>query len=228
MDAHIYQQFIHCGEEIEISPAFIVNMCGCNLNCPTCSERIHWQTARRTWSGDAETYANLLAPKLETANIKSFEWIGGEPTLYLPFVLKATELLKAKLTRPLPFYLNTNGYYDVQQMDKIVRILDGFVFDLKACPECSDKIIGKSCPDYFETVCANILKATESDCDVIVRHLVMPGHVDCCAKYCVQWLKQHAPSARLNLMTTFQNFNDCPDYPFELKDEDLKKLREIR
>ncbi len=227
MQARIYQQFIHCGEELEISPAFIVNMSGCNLNCPTCSERIHWQTARRTWTGDAATYAELLADKLSASNVRAFEWIGGEPTIYLDFVLEATRLLKTKLTRTIPFYLNTNGYYDPSRQRDIVAVMDGFVFDLKACSACAPSIVGP-CPDYFERVTGNIERACDSSCDVIVRHLVMPGHVDCCTRPCVDWLKEHAPRARINLMTTFQNFNDCPAYPFELSEEDLNKVKALK
>ena len=224
--ASIYQQFVHCGEERELSPAFIVNMVGCNLSCPTCSERIHWQSAKRVWKGDSETYASKLAPHLEKTELKSFEWIGGEPTIWLPFVLEATRLLKSKLTKKLPFYLNTNGYYDPARNDEITEVMDGFVFDLKACEACAPKIVGHA-PNYYQTVCQNILNACETSCDVIVRHLVMPGHFECCTKPCVAWLRKNAPRARINIMTTFQNFNDCPDYPFCLSEEDRRKAEAL-
>ena len=225
--ASIYQQFVHCGEERELSPAFIVNMLGCNLSCPTCSERIHWQTAKRIWRGDAKTYAAKLAPHLETANIKSFEWIGGEPTIWLPFVLEATQQLKKTLSRKLPFYLNTNGYYDAAHNDELTLLMDGFVFDLKACDACAHKIVGPAL-NYYETVCKNILLACASSCDIIVRHLVMPGHFDCCTKPCIDWLCANAPRARINIMTTFQNFNDCPEYPFSLSKEEKLKAEELK
>ncbi len=224
--ASIYQQFVHCGEERELSPAFIVNMIGCNLSCPTCSERMHWQTAKRTWHGDAQTYAEKLAPHLDSLELRAFEWIGGEPTLYLPFVLEATALLKQRLKRSIPFYLNTNGYYAFDQNEAITRLLDGFVFDLKCCSACAPAIVGPV-PDYYDRVCANIVEACKSSCDVIVRHLLMPGHFACCTRPCVDWLLKNVPKARVNLMTTFQNFNDCPDYPFSLSADERRQAEQL-
>ena len=223
-EATIYQQFVHCGEEPELSPAFIVNFSGCSLHCPTCSERIHWETARRVWKGNAADYAAALGPRLRQANIRSFEWIGGEPTLYLPFVLDATALLKQHIPG-IPFYLNTNGYYNHARNPEIISCMDGFVFDLKASPGCAEKIVGKS-NNYYETVCNNILEACASPCEVIVRHLVMPGHVECCTVPCVRWLRENAPRARINIMTTFQNFGGCPDYPADLPQSDRDLLKQ--
>lgn len=224
--AVIYQQFIHCGEEIELSPAFIVNMSGCNLHCPTCSERIHWTSATRVWCGEAEEYAEKMVPRLEKANIRSFEWIGGEPSIYFPFVYEATRLMKRLLHKKLPFYLNTNGYYVSELTPYLTEMMDGFVFDLKASRGCAQTIVGPA-PDYYDIVCDNIKAASQSACHLIVRHLVMPGHVDCCTKPCVDWLHQNVPKARLNLMTTFQNFNGCDGYPFELSEDDMARLKAL-
>ena len=224
--AVIYQQFIHCGEERELSPAFIVNLSGCNLHCPTCSERIHWESATRVWSGDPEAYAQKIVPRLERANVRSFEWIGGEPSIYFSFVVEATHRIKQSLQRKIPFYLNTNGYYAASLTPWLTDCMDGFVFDLKASQACAQNIVGDA-PDYFHTVCANIKAADASKRHIIVRHLVMPGHVDCCTKPCVDWLRHEVPQARINVMTTFQNFNDCDAYPFALPQKDIERLIEL-
>ena len=224
--AIIYQQFIHCGEELELSPAFIINLSGCNLCCPTCSERIHWETATRVWQGNAEEYANRLVPRLMHANVRSIEWIGGEPSIHLPFVLEATKRIKEALPHQIPFYFNTNGYYATELTPYITACMDGFVFDLKASRACAPRIVGGA-EDYYDTVCENIIKSSTYKCSIIVRHLVMPGHVDCCTKPCVEWLRKTVPQARINVMTTFQNFNGCKDYPFELEASDLQRLKEL-
>jgi len=49
---------------------------------------------------------------------------------------------------------------------------------------------------------ANLLWADE-DSRLIVRHLLMPGHVECCWKPVAQWLAAELPRVRVNLRYGF-------------------------
>ncbi len=42
---------------------------------------------------------------------------------------------------------------------------------------------------------------------MIVRHLVLPGHVDCCTKPALRWLAGHTSEALVNIMDQYH-----PDY----------------
>ena len=37
------------------------------------------------------------------------------------------------------------------------------------------------------------------DSDLIIRHLLVPGHVDCCWKPITAWISRRLPSARVSL-----------------------------
>lgn len=42
-------------------------------------------------------------------------------------------------------------------------------------------------PDYWETVTRNHKLAWESG-DMIIRHLVLPNHLECCTKPILEWI----------------------------------------
>lgn len=42
---------------------------------------------------------------------------------------------------------------------------------------------------------------------MIVRHLVLPNHIECCTRSVVEWLSKNVPRAILNLMDQYH-----PDY----------------
>ncbi len=48
----------------------------------------------------------------------------------------------------------------------------------------------------MERVTRNILRAAASG-DVIIRHLVLPGHLDCCTKPALEWMARNLPRDRV-------------------------------
>jgi putative pyruvate formate lyase activating enzyme len=48
----------------------------------------------------------------------------------------------------------------------------------------------------------NLLWAAQ-DGELIVRHLLMPGHFDCCWKPVAEWLAAELPSTKINLRSGF-------------------------
>jgi hypothetical protein len=49
--------------------------------------------------------------------------------------------------------------------------------------------------------------AAASEADVVIRHLVVPGHVDCCTRPALQWARNHFPQIPFHLMYQYR-----PDY----------------
>jgi putative pyruvate formate lyase activating enzyme len=56
---------------------------------------------------------------------------------------------------------------------------------------------------YFEVVSRNHAIAQENG-DLIIRHLVMPGHVECCTKPVLDWIAQNCPRALVNVMSQYR------------------------
>ena len=220
----IYQQFLHTGEEITLVPAFIINMSGCSLACPTCSERCRFGQNLLP-IGNAEKYAQAMARYFNRAGMpKSIEWIGGEPSTQLLFVLEVSYHLKT-LAVSAPIYLNTNAYFDASLLDLMHGLIDGFVFDLK-CTESCQHIAG-GFAQYYKTATLVIEKAVRAfPGNHILRHLVMPGHIDCCTKPIIEWCRDHIPTVTFNLMTTFHDFRPNAAI-FELPKCDAEKSIEL-
>jgi putative pyruvate formate lyase activating enzyme len=51
-------------------------------------------------------------------------------------------------------------------------------------------------------VTRNLLHAAEAS-EVLVRHLVMPGHVECCLRPVARWVAERMPEATFTLMTGY-------------------------
>ena len=199
----IYQHFLHYGEEISIIPAFVVNLAGCNLRCPDCPERHRW-TMPALKTGAPEYYARALIQHWEKSGFpKTIEWIGGEPSLNLPYILEVSEKLKMALPQCPKIYLNTNGYFESDLVEYMDGCFDGFVWDLKCMPSCARELVGYH--HYFEVVTNNILNGYQRwpVTNQILRHLVVPGHLECCTKEIIRWCEKEIPKMIFNLMTGF-------------------------
>lgn len=222
----IYQNFVHLGEECSIVPALVINMCGCNLSCPTCPERHRWSDCLPI--EDATSYAKAIARFIEKhGNIQSLEWIGGEPSLQVGFAIETSWKLREILGTVPTMYLNSNMYFSTDLLPILCSdeapSIDAFVYDLKCTAPCSRTITGAK--DYYEIVTHNIEVATHlrPHAPHILRHLVMPGHLDCCTNSILSWCKEHIPNVCINLMTTFHDFRPNGDGPLFLSDAEKHK-----
>jgi putative pyruvate formate lyase activating enzyme len=56
--------------------------------------------------------------------------------------------------------------------------------------------------DYSEVARANILVAVGQG-EVIIRHLLLPGHWDCCFVPTLAWIAEHVPTVPVSLRTDY-------------------------
>jgi putative pyruvate formate lyase activating enzyme len=56
--------------------------------------------------------------------------------------------------------------------------------------------------DYVRIVQENLLWA-DAHSELIVRHLLMPGHGECCWRPVAEWLAEHMPGVKVNLRAGF-------------------------
>ena len=48
---------------------------------------------------------------------------------------------------------------------------------------------------------------------MIIRHLVLPGHVDCCTKPVLEWIAENCPRALVNIMDQYRPEHLVARYP---------------
>jgi putative pyruvate formate lyase activating enzyme len=108
----------------------------------------------------------------------------------------------------VPMLWNSNFFVTLESM-RILRVLtDVWLPDFKFGPGRCAITLAKT-PWYWETVTRNIALIAEWGEDFTVRHLVMPGHVECCTNPVLEWIAERVPSMPVNVMAQFRPDNFC-------------------
>ena len=152
---------------------------GCTLRCSYCQNR----AISGKPVGEAVDGAQLrkVMEELIQQGAENIDLV--TPTHYLPTVLQA---LEKKL--PVPVVYNCGGYERVQTVEKLRGKVDIFLPDMKYADSALAKALSGAA-DYFPVAAAAIKAMADAagpiqwDGDrlkkgVIIRHLILPGHVD--------------------------------------------------
>ena len=179
---------------------------GCSLLCSFCqnTEISHGRFGREITPEDLRGIFNhLIAQGAHNINLVT-------PTHFLPGILPALEE-----PLPLPLVYNCGGYERVETLKRLEGKVDIYLPDLKyAEGDLAAEL--SNAPDYFETACAAIdemyrqVGPPQYDADgmmtrgVIIRHLVLPGHVQNSLKV-LDYIADHFPkgSVLLSLMAQY-------------------------
>ena len=107
-----------------------------------------------------------------------------------------------------PMLWNSNFFMTAEAM-KILRLLtDVWLPDFKFGPGRCAMTLAKT-PWYWETVTGNLLLLRDWGEDLTIRHLVMPGHVECCTYPALDWIAEHMPDVPVNVMDQYRPDNFC-------------------
>lgn len=195
-DTYQYKRYISLNEESSLAPALRVFLGGCNFRCRFCDEG---SDCFRRDHGEVIS-PDLFAEGLEAAldaGAKTVSLIGGEPTLH-PHTILATA---ASATKALPLVLNSNMYMTPEVLNLLDGVVTLYLADFKFGNDgCAKHLAGV--PRYMEVVCRNLKHATQLT-NVVVRHLLIPGHLDCCFRPVVDWMAENLPTTRFQLYTGY-------------------------
>ena len=68
--------------------------------------------------------------------------------------------------------------------------------------------------NYFDFISRNHKRIhDEGSGEIIIRHLVMPGHVECCSKPILEYVAKEIPNCVLNIMSQFRPQFKTSQYP---------------
>ena len=191
-DSHIYKQYTSLNEERELLPAWRVFLGGCNFGCPHCDEL---PEATQTGVGDlveprhwAEELSQAVARGAKTLSL-----LGGEPSLHAHTILATA----AASSEDLPLALNSNMYMTPEVLDLLDGVVHCYLADFKFGNDaCAERLAGV--PRYTEVVRRNLSWIFPRTA-VIVRHVLLPGHGDCCFRPIADWLSRTLPGIRFQL-----------------------------
>lgn len=221
--SRVFFEQILLGEEKPLIPSHEVFFSGCNMRCSFCYS---WEAILDPGRGHPMSpteFASLVDSRRREGAV-NLNLIGGEPTVNLPAILSALRLV----TEPTPIVWNSNSYMSEETMRLLDGVVDLFVGDFRfGNNRCAADIAMTE--GYFETASRNFVMAAES-ADLIIRHLLLPGHVECCLRPIAEWVATNLPEVPFNLMfqyvPCFQAAGD-PNLGRVLSDNEKSEALEI-
>jgi len=190
--------FEHVGEEPELVPSGTVFTMGCTMRCLHCQ---NWTISQRLENG--EIYKpEELAKEIEHLRLngcRNANLVGGEPTPWLQQWLKTFQHVNVNI----PVVWNSNSYYSPETAKLLAGFADVYLLDFKYGPgECAEKI--SDAPDYWKVCTYNHLEAKKYG-ELIIRVLVLPGHLECCTKPILEWIATNlGTETRVNVMFQYR------------------------
>ena len=194
--ARVFSAQIEVSDELELIPTYAIAFSGCDLRCDFCI------TGRESWNARAGIPAapERIAEDAKAAlnrGARTIMFLGGEPTIHLPTALEIVAALPNEAT--LLWKTNAHGTAAARML--LEDIFDVWVADYKFGNDaCAQRLA--AVPDYQRVVRENLCWAARHS-RLIVRHLLMPGHVDCCWAPVAAWLAEELPAVSVNLRSGF-------------------------
>lgn len=181
--ARIASEFIHIGEEAPLVPSHTIFFTGCTFKCVYCQ---NWDISQYPESGmkwSEEKLARTIDIRRQEGS-RNVNFVGGEPTPNTPYILRTMSLCRENI----PVVWNSNFYMSTETMDLLDGFVDLFLTDFKyGNGGCAGRL--SSVENYWEIVTRNHILASSSD--MLIRHLVLPNHIECCTKPILEWISQN-------------------------------------
>jgi putative pyruvate formate lyase activating enzyme len=193
--SRLFHEGVEWAGEESLVPSYVLSLSGCNLSCSFCLTGASSQNGRAGTPLDPAALARRIADG--AAGLRSVTLLGGEPSIHLDGALD----IAARVPRELQFVWKTNAYASPEGLSLLEGIPDVVLADFKfGNDECASRLA--NVPDYQHVVRENLRWAARTS-RLIVRHLLMPGHVECCFAPVADWLSRELPDVPLSLMTGF-------------------------
>ncbi len=203
----VCSEFMHLGEEAPLVPSYTIFFAGCTFKCVFCQ---NYDISQEPEAG-AEFTPKELARLIEEAKkegARNVNWVGGNPDPNLPAILEALRECEANISS----VWNSNMYYSSEAAELLKGTQDVYLADFKWFDDSCAKKYSKV-DNYLEVVSRNHLIARK-DAELIIRHLVMPGHLECCTKPILNWISRNlGRDVRVNVMDQYRPCYLAHQYP---------------
>ena len=138
---------------------------------------------------------------------------------YILLVLKELEI-------NVPQVWNSNMYCSSETMKLLDGVIDLYLTDFKYGNDDCAKRLSKV-DNYFEVVKRNH-KIAHDNGEMIIRHLVMPNHVECCSKPIMKWIADNLPNAVINIMAQYRPEYHACDYDDISRSVSMNEVNQVR
>jgi putative pyruvate formate lyase activating enzyme len=192
----VFRHRVEYGEETELVPSHLFYLSGCDLRCAFCIAGVNAFDASRGRELSGAFFNDAVAWG-RAQGASNVQWVGGEPTIHAPAIL---EVMAGCSDLP-PVVWKSDFYGTPEAFDLLRGAVDVYVADFKFGHDaCARRLAGVE--DYVRIVTRNLLRVA-GDARLIVRHLLLPGHAECCYEPVARWLKANLPDSRFSLRDSY-------------------------
>lgn len=216
----VASEFLHMGEETPLIPSHTVFFSGCTFKCVFCQN--YDISQKQTGFIIKPNVMSDIIKQRKKKGGRNINWVGGDPTPDLTFILKTLKETNVNL----PQIWNSNMYCSLETMQLLNGVIDLYLTDFKyGNDKCADRL--SKIKNYTEIVRRNH-KIAYSNGEVLIRHLVIPNHVECCSKPIMDWISENLPNALVNIMGQYHPEYRAYDYKAisrNIKSEELLDVK---
>ncbi|MCQ4342898.1 MAG: radical SAM protein, partial [Sulfolobaceae archaeon] len=232
VESRVASYFHHRGEELVFrgtEGSGTIFFTSCNMRCAFCQ---NGDISKDKDNGVPLSPKRLAGAMrvLASEGVHNVNLVGGEPTVHLHTIIKAirelaygnevvdevTLLPKADYpyfyTRKrrvygnevsVPMLWNSNFFMSEEAMKVLRLVIDVWLPDFKfGNNRCALRL--SRTPWYVETVTANLSRIYSWGEEAVIRHLVMPNHVEDDTVPVLEWIAKNVPNYWVNLMDQYR------------------------
>ena len=208
-DVIAHSWFLHVGEEAPLVPSGTIFYGGCNFRCVYCQNYDISQTNPRGGIKVSPKQLAAIQKELRLKGARNINHVGGDPTPHLHGILESLRYLEINV----PQLWNSNLYLTEEALKLLLHVIDIWLPDFKYGNNvCGFRL--STVPRYFDVVTRNLKTIVEHG-DIIIRHLVLPGHLECCTKKALYWIAKNLPKEKVlvNIMDQYRPEHLVLRYP---------------
>ncbi len=203
--SYFSSEFLHVGEEPELIPSHTIFFNRCTFACVFC------QNYDIVYEDDYIVDAKELAYTIDVRRrqgSRNVNFVGGNPDQHAHTIAEILIHVESNV----PVVWNSNMYHSEELAEIIEDFVDVWLGDFKyGNNECAKKY--SKVANYWEVVTRNFLRAKDNG-ELLIRHLVMPNHIDCCTEPIVRWVAENlGRNTRFNLMFQYYPTFKAWEYP---------------
>lgn len=198
-ESRIALEFLHFGEEPVLVPSHTIFFSGCSFHCVFCQ---NWDISQIPCGTTIPTEQLVkFIEQRKKQGARNVNWVGGDPTSNLLYILTVLQELESNIAQ----VWNSNMYCSDETMKLLHGVMDIYLTDFKYGNDACAKRLS-DVDDYLSVVKRNHLLAVHHG-EVLIRHLVLPNHIDCCSKPIMRYIAKNLPDILVNIMAQYR-----PDY----------------
>lgn len=209
---YVSSAFPHMGEESPLVPSGTIFFTGCTFHCVFCQNfdiSQEWRHSGRKGSPVNARQLADIAEDLGEQGVRNINYVGGDPTSNAHIILGSLKYQTRNITQ----LWNSNFYISTELVRVLGDLMDFWLPDFKyGNDDCARKY--SKVENYWPVLTRNHQWIYDKGSgEIIIRHLVMPNHIECCTKPILDWIAGHIPHAVVNIMGQYRPEYLAHKYP---------------